>query len=148
MRTAPYGGAVQAPRKLAYSNHSSILTSLNTGTCNHMFLDTKPNKNLPKVSLPTDAQHPTGTSCAGRRSNEMPPRESRRRGDTRAASSSLGPATHVSHTCDIFSKDPKASGKSPPGRAGQREAPEEWRDDRKRVPPPSHRERTTHSHYS
>ena len=42
MRTAPYGGAVQEPRKPAYSNHLSKLISVTTGTCkDHMFLDTK-----------------------------------------------------------------------------------------------------------
>ena len=52
------------------------LTTLNTGTCkDHMFLDTKPNKNLPKVSLPTNAQHPTGTSCTGRPGNEIQSRD-------------------------------------------------------------------------
>ena len=75
MRTASYGGAEQAPRRPAHSNHSSELTTLNTRTCNQMFLDTKPNKNSPTVSLPTDAQHLTETSCAGRPGSEMRPQD-------------------------------------------------------------------------
>jgi len=40
-----------------------------------MFLDTKPNKTLPTLPLPTDAQYPTETSCAGRLGSEMRPRD-------------------------------------------------------------------------
>jgi hypothetical protein len=66
MRTAPYGGVVQAPRNPPYFNPLPELTTLHTWTYNHLFLDRKPNKIIPKVTLPTYAQHPAGTSRAGR----------------------------------------------------------------------------------
>ena len=75
MRTAPYGGDVQAPRKHTYINPLPDLTTLHTRTCNHLFLDTKPNKILPKVTLPINAQHQTGTPRAGRHGYEMRPRD-------------------------------------------------------------------------
>ena len=76
MRTAPYGGAVQAPRKPAYSNPLRELPIINTRTCkDHMFLDTNLNKKLPQVSLLTNTQHPTGTLRARRHGNEMRPRD-------------------------------------------------------------------------
>jgi len=72
MLTAPYGGVVHVPHKPTYSIPSlPELTTLHTGTCNHLFLDTKPNKNLPKVQLLTDAQNPAGTPRAGRPCYEM-----------------------------------------------------------------------------
>jgi hypothetical protein len=79
VRTAPYGGAVQGPRKPTSSSHLSELTTFATGTCkHHLFLVTKPNKNVPIVLLPTDTQPLTETSRAGRPGSEMRPRDGAR----------------------------------------------------------------------
>jgi hypothetical protein len=75
MRTAPYGGDVHAPRKPTYSIPLLELTTLHARTCNHLSLDTKPNKNLPKVPLPTNARNPAETPRAGRPGYEMRPRD-------------------------------------------------------------------------
>ena len=54
MRTAPYGGTVHAPRKLAHSDPLPELPILNTWTCkDHMFLDT----NLNKKTSPSITAH-------------------------------------------------------------------------------------------
>jgi len=68
-RTAPYGGALQAPGESVLHYHLSELTS---PTCKSQILrDTKPNINLPRVSLPTVTHLPTETPRVGNPGNEM-----------------------------------------------------------------------------
>ena len=73
MRTAPYGGAAQADSKSAHPNHLSKPAALTYKS--QMLRDTKPNINLPKVLLPTDAQLPTENPRAGSTGSEMRPRD-------------------------------------------------------------------------
>ena len=68
-RTTPYGGALRAHMKSAHHYHLSELTA---HTCKTQILrDTKPNINLPTLSLPIDTHLPTEAHRVGNPDTEM-----------------------------------------------------------------------------
>ena len=76
LRDAPYGGAVQAPRKPALSIALIGQTTLNAETCiDHMFPNTAIDTLSPQVPPLVDTQTPTKTPRGRRPGSEVWPRD-------------------------------------------------------------------------